>query len=65
MKLSAGRDGTGRAQHGDTTDNIENLSPGLWLLAWLGSARAEVCQLLLNHYLTFELLDVFLIYLVM
>ena len=30
---------------GDTCDNIENLSLGLWLLALLGSALAEVCQL--------------------
>ena len=39
----AGQDGTAghsRGQH----DSIDNLSPSLWLLAWLGSALAEVCQ---------------------
>ena len=35
-----GRAGDGRAQH----DSIDNLSPSLWLLAWLGSALAEVFQ---------------------
>ena len=35
MKLSAGR---ARARDGDTSDNIDNLSPGLWLLAF-GLAR--------------------------
>ena len=42
MKLSAG---PGPARHG-TGHYIDNRSPGLWLLAWLGSARAEVCQFL-------------------
>ena len=39
---SAGRDRTG--QEGTGGDSIDNLSPSLWLLAWLGSALAEVCQ---------------------
>ena len=38
------QDGTGR----DTCDNIDNLSLGLWLFAWLGSALAEVCQHIRN-----------------
>ena len=37
-----GRHGTGR--HGTGRDSIDNLSPSLWLLTWLGSALAEVCQ---------------------
>ena len=36
--------GRARARDGDTSDYIDNLSPGLWLLAWLGLARAEVSQ---------------------
>ena len=32
------------------SDYIENLSPSLWLLAWLGSALAEVCQLTSSTY---------------
>ena len=39
-----GRAREGRAREGTGGDSIDNLSPGLWLLAWLGSARAEVCQ---------------------
>ena len=35
-----GRGGDGRAQR----DSIDNLSPRFWLLSWLGSALAEVCQ---------------------
>ena len=38
------RFGSGSVQ----SDYIENLSPSLWLLAWLGSALAEVCQLASN-----------------
>ena len=36
----------GQDKDGDGTggDSIDNLSPSLWLLAWLGSALAEVCQ---------------------
>ena len=34
----------GRAGQGTGRDSIDNLSLGLWLLAWLGSALAEVCQ---------------------
>ena len=41
-RTGTGRDGTGTGR--DTSDNIDNLSLGLWLLAWLGSALAEVCQ---------------------
>ena len=39
----------GMGQHGmgrDISDYIENLSPNLWLWAWLGSGKAEVCQFL-------------------
>ena len=36
--------GMAGAQDGHTCDNIDNLSLSLWLLAWLGSALAEVCQ---------------------
>ena len=41
----AGRAGDWRAGQGTGHDSIDNLSLGLWLLAWLGSALAEVCQL--------------------
>ena len=41
-----GGHGTGR----DRRDSIDNLSPGLWLLAWLGSALAEVCQFILKDF---------------
>ena len=43
LRNGMGRHGAGR--HGDTSDYIDNLRPSLWLLAWLGSALAEVCQL--------------------
>ena len=38
----------GRAGDGDGTGrgSIDNLSPSFWLLAWLGSVLAEVCQLM-------------------
>ena len=39
-----GRGGHGTGRHGMGGDSIDNLSPSLWLLAWLGSALAEVCQ---------------------
>ena len=39
-----GRGGEGLAGQGTGRNSIDNLSPGLWLLAWLGSAMAEVCQ---------------------
>ena len=45
-----GREGTGgdgRAQR----DSIDNLSPRFWLLAWLGSALAEVCQFAKGNFL--------------
>ena len=35
--------GTGGQDRGQL-DSIDNLSQSLWLLAWLGSALAEVCQ---------------------
>ena len=33
-----------RGREGMGCDSIDNLSPSLWPLAWLGSALAEVCQ---------------------
>ena len=36
--------GRAGAWEGTGRDSIDNLSPSLWLLAWLGSALAEVCQ---------------------
>ena len=41
---SAGQEGMG-GEGREQYDSIDNLSPSLWLLAWLGSALAEVCQL--------------------
>ena len=39
--------GMGTGPHGTGHDSIDNLSPSLWLLAWLGLALAEVCQYIL------------------
>ena len=43
------RAGDGMGGHGTGGDSIDNLSPSLWLLAWLGSALAEVCQFFGYH----------------
>ena len=45
MDTFCGRGRQGTAGHGTGRDSIDNLSQSFGLLAWLGSAFAEVCQL--------------------
>ena len=49
LVVEAVETGTGMGRH--TSDYIDNLSLSLWLLAWLGSALAEVCQLYFSQNL--------------
>ena len=42
--------GQGMGGHGTGGDSIDNLSPSLWHLAWLGSALAEVCQFFYDEW---------------